>query len=67
MPADGGVRALFLVMVGTVVVVVRTTAGLATMDVDVVVVVDTTATGAPTTAMLVVVVVGAMVATDAWP
>jgi hypothetical protein len=51
-------------MVGTVVVVVRTTAGLVTMDVDVVVVVDTTATGAPTTAMLVVVVVGAMVATD---
>ena len=53
--------------VGTVVVVVRTTAGLETMDVDVVVVVDTTATGAPTTAMLVVVVVGAIVATDTWP
>jgi hypothetical protein len=52
---------------GTVVVVVRTTADLATRDVDVVVVVDTTATGAPAIAMLVVVVVGAMVATDAWP
>ena len=63
LPADGGARALFLALVGTVVVVARTTARVGAM-VDVVVVVDNTATDAPATTMLVVVVVGATVATD---